>query len=93
MRLLWSFVAERDVDRLWRFLADRNTDLADRVEERIRTRAESLIAHPHQGRPIPGRGERELTVPDVQYVIVYTIADDAVRILRVWSTRQNREEP
>lgn len=93
MRLLWSFVAERDVDRLWRFLADRNTDLAERLEERIRTRAESLIAHPHRGRPIPGRGERELPIPDVQYVIVYMIADDAVRILRVWSTRQNREEP
>jgi plasmid stabilization system protein ParE len=86
-------LAERDVDRLWQFLADRSIDHADRVEERIRARAESLIIHPHQGRPIPGRIERELPIADVQYVIVYTVAEDAIRILRVWSTRQNREEP
>ena len=92
MRLLWSELAERDVDRLWRFLADRSIELADRIEERIRTRAESLIAHPHQGRPIAGRSERELPIPDVQYVIVYAAEEDAIRILRVWNTRQNREE-
>ena len=86
-------LAEHDVDRLWRFLAERDIGLADRVEERIRTRAESLIAHPHQGRRIPGRrSERELPIPDVQYVIVYTHEEDAIRILRVWSTRQNRED-
>ena len=92
MRLLWSELAERDVDRLWRFLADRSIELADRIEERIRTRAESLIAHPHLGRPIAGRSERELPIPDVQYVIVYAAEEDAIRILRVWNTRQNREE-
>ncbi|TPG40999.1 type II toxin-antitoxin system RelE/ParE family toxin [Sphingomonas koreensis] len=93
VKLLWSMSAERDLDRLWQFLADRSVDLADRIEERIRIRAESLIVMPHQGRPIPGRPERELPIPDVQYVIVYAIGDDAIRILRVWSTRQNREEP
>ena len=92
MRLLWSELAERDVDRLWCFLADRSVELADRIEERLRTRAESLIAHPHQGRPIAGRPERELPIPDVQYVIVYTAEEGTIRILRVWSTRQNREE-
>jgi plasmid stabilization system protein ParE len=92
VRLFWSILAERDVDRLWQFLAERDLDMADRVEERIRTRAESLIVHPHQGRPIPGRSERELSIADVQHVIVYTLAEDAIHILRVWSTRQSREE-
>jgi plasmid stabilization system protein ParE len=89
---LWSVRAERDVDRLWRFLAERSVDHADRVEQRIRQRAESLRGHPFQGRPIPGRAERELPIADIQYVVVYAPEQDVIRILRVWSTRQNREE-
>lgn len=86
-------MAERDVHRIWCFLAARSVAYADRAEAKLRERAESLVDHPRIGRPVRGEHERELSVPDFQYRIVYRIADDQIRILRIWSTREQGERP
>ena len=72
------------------FLAERNVDHADRVEARIRDRANALRRFPFLGRLDKGTGSRFLSIPDIQYLIDYRIDDDEVRILQVWNTRQDR---
>lgn len=44
------------------------------------------------GRPVPGSDLRELPIPDTQHVIVYRLRDDMIRIMRIWSTAQHRED-
>ena len=94
MRIAWSPVAEADRHRLWMFLAERSVDRAERVESRLDRRVASLSGVPRQGRRV-GEGRRELSIPDIQVSVVYRIVEEknAIHILRVWSTRQNREEP
>ena len=75
------------------FAAEHSIERADRVEARLINRVASLRGLPRQGRPI-GQAIRELSLPDVQLVVRYRIMDDqrGIRILRVWHTRENREQ-
>ena len=92
MRLIWSPEARRDLDEAWSFLAERSCPNADKVYARVEERAAQLIHFPLIGRPVLGPAIRDLFVPDVQYVIAYRIEADAIRVLRVWSTRQDRSD-
>lgn len=55
-------------------------------------RADALMRFPKLGRLDPLIGARMLSIPDIQYLIVYRVDDDTVRILRIWSTAQDRQE-
>jgi toxin ParE1/3/4 len=88
LKLAWTLQALHDKDRIWLFHADRDVAYADRVEARIDARAAMLERFPWIGRPVPGRDLRELSIPDVQYLIAYRIEGEIVRILRIWSTAQ-----
>jgi plasmid stabilization system protein ParE len=90
LRLRWSDEAVADVERHWLFHAERNVEYADAVEARLRERAEALLQHPRIGRPVAEKPVRELSVPDIQYVIVYQPADDDILIVRIWSTAEDR---
>jgi plasmid stabilization system protein ParE len=79
-----------DVDRHWLFHAERDAGRADKVEARLRERAAALLSQPEMGRPVRGKPVRELSVPDIQYVIVYQPLDQEVLIVRVWSTAEDR---
>ena len=94
MKVIWTPVAEADRHRIWMFTAEHSVAGADKVEARLDQRVESLSDVPLQGRQVT-EGRRELSIPDVQLRVVYCIAkeEDAVCILRIWSTRQDREEP
>ena len=72
------------------FLAERNVDHANRVEARIKDRANSLRRFPFLGRLDIRTGSRFLSIPDIQYLIDYCIDEDEVRILQIWSTKQDR---
>lgn len=75
------------------FLADRNVDYADRVDARLSEAADLLGAMPRIGRPGSTPATRLWSGVDVQYVLEYRLDDNRVLIARVWSTRQNREQP
>ncbi|WP_374943499.1 type II toxin-antitoxin system RelE/ParE family toxin [Sphingomonas sp.] len=94
MKVVWTPVAEADRHSIWMFLAEHSVVRADKVEARLRQRVNSLLGVPSQGHPV-ARGRRELSIPEIQLRVVYRIAEEenAIRILRVRSTRQNREGP
>lgn len=89
-KLIWSTRALADLARIREFNETRSDEWADHVEARLRKRAESLSALAHQGRPIGG-DLRRLSLPDVQYVLVYaTVGADILAIVEVWSMRESR---
>lgn len=65
-------------------------EYADAVEARLLRRAEALLSHSGMGRPVGEKPVRELSVPDIQYVIVYQPAGDDILIVRIWSTAEDR---
>ena len=75
------------------FAAEHSVARAERLDARLFSRAESLGGMPHQGRPVKG-DMRRLSIPDIQLIVRYRILEDenAIRILRVQHTRENRDE-
>ena len=92
VRVLWTQRAEDDVLRHWLFLAERNVGHAQRVEARLRAAADLIGGVPLIGRRVV-RTTRDLSLPDIQYVMRYRVDEDAIRILEICHTRQNREAP
>ena len=88
----WSSDALDDLDRIDAFNLTRNKDWTRRVQHRIGERCASLAMLPFQGRPIGG-GLRQLSINDVQYVVIYGSRADYVIIQRAYSTRENRDQP
>ena len=90
MRIDWTTPARRDLDRIWHFNLARGETRAATIEDRLIAAAVGLLANPRIGRPGLVSGTRELIVRVIQYVVVYETSDDLVRILRVWSTSEQR---
>ena len=91
-RLQWSTEALDDLDRIDAFNLTRSEAWAMRVQRRIGERCRSLLQLRFQGRPIADATKRRVSITDVQYVVDYEVLDDAIRILRVRSTRENRDD-
>ena len=51
--------------------------------------ADSLADFPHRGRPGRAAGTRELLAVQ-PFLIIYEVAEDAVRILRLWHAARER---
>jgi len=85
--------ADSDLDDIWLYLASESgsVDVANRVVDSITDQFFLLSRHPHMGRLRDefGAGSRTFTVGE--YVIVYTVEDRDVLILRVVHGRRDIE--
>lgn len=83
--------AEADIDRIDDFLARQSTDLAERGATLLRKASQSLSEMPHRGRPRMG-GFRELIIRFGRggYVLRYRVDAEAVVVLRVFHTLEDR---
>jgi plasmid stabilization system protein ParE len=90
VRLEFKAEAEEDLVRIFEFNMQRDERWAVRVESRIHDRCEGLLLTPHIGRRMADEGMRQLSVTDIQYVIDYELAGDAVVIVRIRSAREMR---
>jgi len=88
VRLELSPAAEADLQRIFEFNQRLSPAWAEKVEDRIWTRAASLIQTPAIGRPTDRPGVRRLSMPDIQYVLDYRAEADRIRMLRIYSTRE-----
>lgn len=87
MRLIWTPPAIDDRESIHDYIAAENEDAADEIDALFGRRAEQLIEHPMLGRQGRLLGTRELVVHP-SYLVVYTIIDEIVWILRVIHTAQ-----
>lgn len=92
--IVWLPEALADVARLRAFLEDKNPSAAARAAQTLRDGAKLLRGFPELGRPMnddTGRRELFLAFGSGAYVLRYMLDGDAVVILRVWHSRENRQ--
>ncbi|AHE53095.1 type II toxin-antitoxin system mRNA interferase toxin, RelE/StbE family [Sphingomonas sanxanigenens] len=85
--IYWTPEATQDRDDIYNWIDADNPSAAADLDELIEQKAAALAPHPALGRPGRVAGTRELVVHR-NYVLVYDVAGDAVRILRVLHARR-----
>jgi plasmid stabilization system protein ParE len=87
--------AVADLDRLRDFIRVHNPDAAERAAKKILESIRKLSTHPLIGRPVADIDHPKLRDLFIQfgqtgYCLRYSVADDAIIIVRIWHSRENR---
>jgi toxin ParE1/3/4 len=87
MRLIWSDRSKAQLRAISQYISQHDDNAADRLLDRITANAERLIDYPYMYREGRIAGTREALVHP-NYLLIYRVTADSVRILRVLHTRQ-----
>lgn len=96
MRLGWTPEALEDRRAIYDTIEADNPGAALDLDELLSEKAARLVDHPGLGRPGRVEGTREL-VAHRNYILIYDVAGDLVRVLRVlhtarmWPPTRNRQ--
>jgi len=82
MKLFWTPEAIQDRDEIYDYIEADNPAAALALDELMEKKAWRLVDHPEMGRTGRVAGTREL-VAHKNYVLVYDVTTDLVRVLRV----------
>ena len=82
VKLVWARPAAADRREIRAYIAQDNPSAALALDELFSETAGRLLNHPQLGRPGRAVGTREL-VAHPNYVLVYDVTADSVRVLRV----------
>jgi len=82
MRLFWTPEAVQDRDDIYDYIEADNPSAALSLDELFSDKAKYLIDHPGLGRQSRVPETRELVMPR-NYILVYDVVGDSVRVLRV----------
>ncbi|MFZ4538902.1 type II toxin-antitoxin system RelE/ParE family toxin [Propionivibrio sp.] len=82
MKLVWTRPAREDRKVIREYIAADNPSAALDLDELLSEKAARLVDHPGLGRPGRLQGTREL-VAHRNYILIYDVAGDLVRVLRV----------
>ena len=87
MRLTWTFEALADRNAIYSYIEGDNPRAALKLDELFAKRAAHLVSRPTIGRKGRVVNTRELVVHP-NYVLIYDIVGEMIRILRVLHTAQ-----
>lgn len=91
MRLIWSDPALDDLVRFHAFLRPKNPRAATEVLRTLRRGALKLAEYPRLGDRMDMEGLPEVRRTFIgDYEIRYEVRDDAIVVLRIWHTREER---
>lgn len=79
-KVRWTKRAFADLDSIFDAIAADRPESAQRVVRELLAQAEALGSHPHRGRPGRVRQTRELVLPRLPYVIVYSLRRSLVEV-------------
>lgn len=82
MELHWTSEAIQDREAIYDYIEADNPIAALALDELFEEKADRLVDHPDLGRPGRVPGTREL-VAHQNYILVYDLAGDLVRVLRL----------
>ena len=82
MELVWTPEAILDREQIYDYIEADNPAAALALDELFSVKATRLVEHPGLGRPGRIAGTREL-VAQRHYILIYDLAGDRVRVLRV----------
>jgi toxin ParE1/3/4 len=83
MKLRWTAEAANDLTRIADYLFEHAPDRAAQLIRTVFEAPASLLAFPARGRPGKKHGTRELVLSSLPYVVVYTIRDEVVYVVRI----------
>lgn len=82
MKTIWTRRALNDRDRIYSHIEEDDPQAALTLDEHFERRSAQLASHPLLGRTGRVNGTRELVVHH-NYILIYDIVGDTVRILRI----------
>jgi toxin ParE1/3/4 len=88
-RLRWSIAAADDLEAISNYLYLHHPSFAASTIQRLYARAKSLKEFPLAGRIGKKDGTRELVLAPLPYLMIYSVHDQAVHILRFLHTAQD----
>lgn len=91
MRLRWRLSAVSDLAHIRDYIAADSPSGAREVVDRVLRSVARLRLFPRSGRVGQIHGTRELVVPGLPYIVVYTHDDEGVDIVAVFHGAQKRE--
>ena len=90
MRLRWRLSAVSDLAEIQDFISESDPDAAGAVVDRVLRSVDRLATFPKSGRVGQIPGTRELVVPGLPYIVVYTTDDTDISIIGVFHGARNR---
>lgn len=87
LKLNWTDEAAEDLERIVNYISDFDRDAAARLRQRLGTCAERLTEYPYLYTRGRVSGTRE-ALAHPNYILVYRVGGDTVRILSVIHARQ-----
>ncbi|MCL1960552.1 MAG: type II toxin-antitoxin system RelE/ParE family toxin [Desulfovibrionaceae bacterium] len=92
MKLIWTRRATANRREIRAYIAREDPAAALALDELFSEKAARLVNMPSMGRPGRLAGTREL-VAHRHYILIYDVADDSVRVLRVLHTARQWPPP
>ena len=90
MRLRWRLAAGSDLAEIRDFISRNDPEAARAVVDRVILSAKRLESFPKSGRAGQVSGTRELVVPSLPYIVVYSCDDTDVSIIGVLHGARDR---
>lgn len=90
MTVLWHRAALDDLANIRDYIAKENPEAARLVQTRIRRAIDRLELFPDSGRVGIVSGTRELVVPGLPYIVVYSNDGSAVTVFAVFHAARDR---
>ncbi len=90
MRIRWRHSAVSDLAEIRDFISESDLKAAGAVVDRVLRSVERLESFPKSGRAGQISGTRELVVPGLPYIVVYTINDTDISIIGVFHGARDR---
>lgn len=89
MIVRFSPSAKADIQSIYDYLAVDNPVAASRVAASIKSATAQLALFPRSGRNGAVEMTRELVIPRLPYIAVYTISDEEVKIIAIFHAAQD----
>ena len=91
MKLVYSIESIQDLMRLREFIASKNPEAAKRIAAELIARIQQLRLFPNMGRPVAlapmPESIRDFVFGD--YIVRYSVHENALSILRIWHHLEN----
>ncbi len=88
MKLSWTVESRRDRLAIYEYIDNESPASAIRIDDALSAAAANLTDQPQSGRPGRVSGTREWVVHP-NYILIYDIVDDTIRVLRVLHAAQS----
>jgi toxin ParE1/3/4 len=83
MDLRWTEAAAADLERIAEYLFAHAPDRAPRLVRAVYEAPETLLTFPLRGRPGKKQGTRELVIARLPWIVVYTVRNDVIHVVRI----------